>query len=75
VHGQVVQQAARVRIESPHHSPIEVPALPAPTDVGVRFFAASIRLRGALPTAVVALGEHGTERGRQKLRFATHGGG
>jgi hypothetical protein len=75
VHGQVVQQAARVRIEFPDHGPIELPALQAPTDVGVRFFAASIRLPGALPTAVVALDEHGTELGRQNLRFATQGGG
>jgi hypothetical protein len=49
--------------------------LRAPTDVEVRFFAASIRLRGALPTAVVALDEHGAELGRQHLRFATQGGG
>jgi hypothetical protein len=75
VHGQVVQQAARVRIQFSHHDPIELPALRAPTDVGVRFFAASIRLPGALPTAVVALDEHGTELGRQTLRFATQGGG
>jgi hypothetical protein len=71
VHGQVVIQATRVRIEFPHHSPIELPALQAPTDVGVRFFAASIRLPGALPTAVVALDEHGTELGRQNLTFPT----
>jgi hypothetical protein len=71
VHGQVVTQATRVRIEFPHHSPIELPALQAPTDVGVRFFAASIRLPGALPTAVVALDEHGTELGRQNLTFPT----
>ena len=75
VHGQVVEQAARVRIEFPNHSPIELSALRAPTDVGVRFFAASIRLRGALPTAVVALDEHGAELGRENLRFATQGGG
>jgi hypothetical protein len=75
VHGQVLQQAVRVRIEFSHHSPIQLPALRAPTDVGVRFFAASIRLRGALPTAVVALDEHGAELGRQKLRFVTQGGG
>jgi hypothetical protein len=71
VHGQVVEQAARVRIEFPNHSPIELSALQAPTDVGVRFFAASIRLPGALPTAVVALDQHGTELGRQNLRFPT----
>jgi hypothetical protein len=71
VHGQVVTRATRVRIEFPHHSPIELPALQAPTDVGVRFFAASIRLPGALPTAVVALDEHGTELGRQNLTFPT----
>jgi hypothetical protein len=70
VHGQVVEQAARIRIEFPNRSPIELPALQAPTDVGVRFFAASIRLPGARPTAVVALDEHGTELGRQDLRFA-----
>ena len=75
VHGQVVQQAARVRIEFADHGPIDLPVLQAPTDVGVRFFAASIRLPGALPTAVVAVDEHGTELGRQKLRFATKGGG
>jgi hypothetical protein len=71
VHGQVVTQATRVRIAFPHHSPIELPALQAPTDVGVRFFAASIRLPGALPTAVIALDEHGTELGRQNLTFPT----
>jgi hypothetical protein len=71
VHGQVVEQAARVRIQFPNHSPIELPAVQAPTDVGVRFFAASIRLPGALPTAVVALDEHGTELGRQNLTFPT----
>jgi hypothetical protein len=71
VHGQVLEQAARVRIEFPDHGPIELPALPAPTDVGVRFFAASIRLPGAPPTAVVALDEHGTELGRENLRFPT----
>jgi hypothetical protein len=71
MHGQAVEQTARVRIEFPDHGPIELPALPAPTDVGVRFFAASIRLPGALPTAVVALDEHGTELGRQNLRFPT----
>jgi hypothetical protein len=71
VHGQVVEQAARVRIEFAHHSPIELPALQAPTDVGVRFFAASLRLAGAHPTAVVALDEHGTELGRQNLTFPT----
>jgi hypothetical protein len=70
VHGQVVEQAAQVRIEFSHHSPIELPALQAPTDVGVRFFVASIRLPGARPTAVVALDEHGTELGRQNLRLA-----
>jgi hypothetical protein len=71
VHGQVVTQAARVRIQFPDHDPIELPALQAPTDVGVRFFAASIRLPGALPTAVVALDQHGTELGRQHLKFPT----
>jgi hypothetical protein len=75
VHGQVVEQAVRVRIEFSHHDPIELPAVQASTDVGVRFFAGSIRLPGALPTAVVALDEHGTELGRQTLRFATQGGG
>jgi hypothetical protein len=69
VHGQVVEQAARVRIEFAHHIPIELPALQAPTDVGVRFFVASLRLPGAFPTAVVALDEHGTELGRQNLTF------
>ena len=71
VHGQVVEQAVRVRIEFAHHSPIELPALQAPTDVGVRFFVASLRLPGAFPTAVVALDEHGTELGRQNLTFPT----
>jgi hypothetical protein len=75
VHGQVVEQAARVRIQFSHHSPIELPALQAPTDVGVRFFVASIRLPDALPTAVVALDEHGTELGRQNLKFPTQSGG
>jgi hypothetical protein len=75
VHGQVLQQAARVRIQFSHDNPIELPALRAPTDIGVRFFAASIRLPGALPTAVVALDQHGTELGRQTLRFVTQGGG
>jgi hypothetical protein len=75
VHGQVLQQAVRVRIEFSHDNPIELPALRAPTDVGVRFFAASIRLPGTLPTAVVALDEHGTELGRETLRFPTQGGG
>jgi hypothetical protein len=70
VHGQVLEQAARVRIEFPNRSPVELPALQAPTDVGVRFFAASIQVLGAPPTAVVALDEHGTELGRQNLRFA-----
>jgi hypothetical protein len=69
VHGQVLEQAARVRIQFSRRSPIELPALQAPTDVGVRFFAGSIRLAGALPTAVVAVDEHGTELGRQNLRF------
>jgi hypothetical protein len=70
VHGQVVEQAARVRIEFPNRSPVELPALQAPTDVGVRFFAASIQVSAARPTAVVALDQHGTELGRQNLRFA-----
>jgi hypothetical protein len=70
VHGQVLEQAARVRIEFPNRSPVVLPALQAPTDVGVRFFAASIQVSGAPPTAVVALDEHGTELGRQNLRFA-----
>jgi hypothetical protein len=70
VHGQVLEQAARVRIEFPNRSPVELPALQAPTDVGVRFFAASIQVSGAPPTAVMALDEHGTELGRQNLRFA-----
>ena len=73
VHGQVLHQAVRVRIEFSHDNPIELPALRAPTDVGVRFFAASIRLPGTLPTAVVALDEHGTELGRETLRFPTQG--
>jgi hypothetical protein len=71
VHGQVVEQAARVRIEFRHHSPIELPALQAPTDVGVRFFVASLRLPGAHPTAVVAIDGHGAELGRQNLTFPT----
>jgi hypothetical protein len=75
VHGQVVTQATRVRIQFAHHDPVELPAVQAPADVGVRFFAASIRLPGAPPTALVALDEHGTELGRQTLRFATQGGG
>jgi hypothetical protein len=77
VHGQVVQQAARVRIEFSNHAPIELPALEAPTDVGVRFFAASLRLPdGARPTATVALDEHGRELGRDRHRFVvTKGGG
>jgi hypothetical protein len=71
VHGQVLEQAAQVRIEFPNRSPVELPALQAPTDVGVRFFAASIQVSAAAPpTAVVALDEHGTELGRQNLRFA-----
>jgi hypothetical protein len=70
VHGQVLQQAALVRIEFPNRSPVVLPALQAPTDVGVRFFAASIQVSGAPPTAVVAMDEHGTELGRENLRFA-----
>jgi hypothetical protein len=70
VHGQVVEQAARVRIEFSNRSPVDLPALQAPTDVGLRFFAASIRLPGAHPTAVVALDQHGTELGRQNLTVA-----
>jgi hypothetical protein len=77
VDGQVVQEAARVRIELSNHAPsIELPALSAPDDVGVRFFAASLRLPvGARPTATVALDEHGRELGRQTHRFAVMEGG
>jgi hypothetical protein len=73
VHGQVVEQAARVRIEFPGHRPIELQALQAPTDAGVRFFAASIQMPRPRPrsTAVIALDEHGTELGRQDIRWAT----
>jgi hypothetical protein len=70
VHGQVVQQATRVRLEFPHQPPIDLPALQPPTPVGVRFFAASITTT-TLPTAVVALDQHGTKLGRENLRWPT----
>ena len=77
VHGQVVREAARVRIELSNQAPIELPALAAPTDVGVRFVAASLRLpAGVRPTATVALDEHGRELGRDIHRFVvTEGAG
>jgi hypothetical protein len=77
VHGQVVREAARVRIEFSNQAPIELPALAAPTDVGVRFVAVSLRLpAGVRPTATVALDEHGRELGRDIHRFVvTEGGG
>jgi hypothetical protein len=76
VHGQVVREAARVRIEFTNRAPIELPALPAPTDVGVRFVAASLRLRaGVRPTATVALDKYGRELGRDTHRFVVAEGG
>jgi hypothetical protein len=70
VHGQVVEQAAKVRLEFRNRDAIELPALGAPTDVGVRFFAASVQASGTLPAAVVALDQHGSELGRENLTFA-----